>query len=261
MKLLAVRNINLDYEKVGHISEERDALYRRIVFGKGNIDLFALFLTKFQTLAEIMSIKSTQQEATSVWEAQIYLENMRRGLDFVFSKVADSETIKEHRDIIYLHYLVEPDDHAKHPNSYRRTDVMVGNHLAPEPKKVYSLMNNLLFNLEEIKNPVVKAIFAHHEIVRIHPFVDGNGRIARLIMNWILMYYMYPPVFIKTLESRKNYIADLDLSFSHLEMEPDKHNDATDRFFADEIERVGESVEFLISFLLDRKMRRHKKHS
>jgi len=57
-------------------------------------------------------------------------------------------------------------------------------------------------------HPVVHAALFHHRFVSIHPFDDGNGRMARILMNLILMRSGFPPVVIK-LENRGPYIAAL----------------------------------------------------
>jgi Fic family protein len=60
-------------------------------------------------------------------------------------------------------------------------------------------------------NPILLAAEFHYRFVRIHPFDDGNGRMARLLMNFILMQYGYPPVIIRN-EDKSNYIAALTQS-------------------------------------------------
>lgn len=55
------------------------------------------------------------------------------------------------------------------------------------------------------ENPIIMAAIAHYNLVRIHPFDDGNGRGARLLMNLILMLHHYPPAIIK-MENRKQYL-------------------------------------------------------
>lgn len=57
-------------------------------------------------------------------------------------------------------------------------------------------------------NPILLAAEFHYRFVRIHPFDDGNGRLARLLMNFVLMKYGYPPAIIKN-EDKDNYIAVL----------------------------------------------------
>ena len=51
----------------------------------------------------------------------------------------------------------------------------------------------------------------HYKFIRIHPFDDGNGRTARILMNFILMQFGFPPVIIKT-EDKVNYFAALQLA-------------------------------------------------
>jgi Fic family protein len=57
-------------------------------------------------------------------------------------------------------------------------------------------------------NPLILAAEFHYRFIRIHPFDDGNGRMARLLMNFILMQNGFPPVIVKT-EDKENYIAVL----------------------------------------------------
>ncbi|MEO6686468.1 MAG: Fic family protein [Dyadobacter sp.] len=57
------------------------------------------------------------------------------------------------------------------------------------------------------KNPILIAAEFHYRFIRIHPFDDGNGRTARILMNFILMQFQFPPVIIKTEEKNKYFIA------------------------------------------------------
>lgn len=60
-------------------------------------------------------------------------------------------------------------------------------------------MEKLIMNYDEWDkyHPIVRAILLHGELVKIHPFIDGNGRTSRLIMNMELMRSGYVPVIIK----------------------------------------------------------------
>lgn len=60
---------------------------------------------------------------------------------------------------------------------------------------------------DEVNHVLLAAEF-HYRFIRIHPFDDGNGRTARILMNFILMQGGYPPVVIKT-EDKENYFAAL----------------------------------------------------
>lgn len=77
------------------------------------------------------------------------------------------------------------------------------------PSKMYDLINWLRVEIEKKEvNPLVLAAEFHYRFIRIHPFDDGNGRIARLLMNFILLTKGLPPVIIKT-EDKNNYFAAL----------------------------------------------------
>ena len=69
-----------------------------------------------------------------------------------------------------------------------------------------------------VVNPIILAALFHYKFIRIHPFDDGNGRVARILMNFILMNFGFPPVIIKT-EDKENYYAVLTLADSD-QMEP-----------------------------------------
>lgn len=66
---------------------------------------------------------------------------------------------------------------------------------------------------EENVNPILLAAEFHYKFIRIHPFDDGNGRTARILMNFILMKFGYPPTIIKSdKESKEEYFAVLQLA-------------------------------------------------
>lgn len=79
------------------------------------------------------------------------------------------------------------------------------------PSQMHDLVS--WFRTEKEKNDaniILLAAEFHYRFIRIHPFDDGNGRMARLLMNFILMSYDYPPVIIKT-EDKENYFSVLRL--------------------------------------------------
>jgi Fic family protein len=82
------------------------------------------------------------------------------------------------------------------------------------PEETSALMYDLLewYNEEEEKgilSPIELASLFHYRYIRIHPFEDGNGRIARLIVNYILLRHDYPMIVVRT-DDRKNYLNALN---------------------------------------------------
>jgi len=96
---------------------------------------------------------------------------------------------------------------------YRNVDVYISGaeHTPPSPTEMYQQIKNFYFDLLEKKfaNEIELAAWTHAEFVRIHPFVDGNGRTARLIMNYQLMKNGFLPISIKK-ESRLEYFNTLE---------------------------------------------------
>ena len=72
-------------------------------------------------------------------------------------------------------------------------------HIPPDYLIVPELMEKLIINYEDWKkyHPIIRAALLHGELVKIHPFVDGNGRTSRLVMNLSLMNSGYLPVIVK----------------------------------------------------------------
>ncbi|KAK2902116.1 protein adenylyltransferase FICD [Channa argus] len=95
----------------------------------------------------------------------------------------------------------------------RTNQVFVGHHIPPHPRDLQRHMEELVqwLNSDEALqlHPVEYAALAHYKLVYVHPFVDGNGRTSRLLMNLVLMQARYPPITIRK-EQRAEYYAALD---------------------------------------------------
>jgi Fic family protein len=81
-------------------------------------------------------------------------------------------------------------------------------HIPPSSVKIPRLMQEFLewYYSNKRKLPVVElAAWVHYKLVHIHPFIDGNGRTARLLMNLILLSHGYPPAVILTVDRKKYY--------------------------------------------------------
>ncbi len=123
--------------------------------------------------------------------------------------VKEKREIRE-SDILTLHRITLKGISDYWAGRYKASQnrIVGSKHKTTPPYKVNGEMSNLVYNLKGNPrkfNPVELAAFAHHEIARIHPFVDGNGRTARLVCNLILMRNGFPPVIIRTKERAKYF--------------------------------------------------------
>jgi Fic family protein len=130
-------------------------------------------------------------------------------------KLARPDANLTERDLLDLHRIVLTRVEDDFAGSYRTGAVRIAgsNHVPPNPVKVPDLMEELFAELQTISDPVERAAKLHHGIARIHPFTDGNGRAARLAMNFVLLAAGYPPISIPT-ELRQAYYNALEAADS-----------------------------------------------
>jgi Fic family protein len=117
------------------------------------------------------------------------------------------------QDILEIHKIILKGIDDENAGCYRNVAVRIAGSrvVMPNPRKVPDLMNNFIYWLHSKtkQHPVQIAALAHYKLVSIHPFIDGNGRTARLLMNLILMIYGYPPAIIRK-QDRLVYINALE---------------------------------------------------
>ncbi|MGB1248403.1 MAG: Fic family protein [Chitinophagales bacterium] len=156
-----------------------------------------------------ISGKSMQEhlEAINHIEAIDYIK------DLATKKIEISE-----REILAIHHLILMKIDSSYAGKYRNVSVVItgSTHLPPQPYLVPKQMEDLLLWYIENKNklhPVVLAAEMHLRLVTIHPFIDGNGRTSRLLMNLIMIKHGYPIANIKgDDENRMKYYSALEKS-------------------------------------------------
>lgn len=137
-------------------------------------------------------------EAVGHKDAFLYTQQL------VKDKVPFSEAI-----IKQIHTLVlmdRPEDRG----IYRRIPVRImgAHHIPPDPVMVPQMMENLITDFVKKKlHPIESAALFHLMFEGIHPFVDGNGRTGRLILNLFLMQNGYPPINVKFADRKRYYNA------------------------------------------------------
>lgn len=166
-------------------------------------------------------------EAINHKEAILFVE------DIVQQRTEFSEYILKQIHALVLHSIDR--DNA---GQYRKVPVMIAGskHVPPQPYLLQSLMEDYFIFYHTYKDKlhtVVLAAEMHERLVTIHPFIDGNGRTSRLIMNLILLQKGYPLAIIAgDYESRMAYYDALE----KVQREPDK---ASFMGFIAEIVREG----------------------
>ena len=155
--------------------------------------------------------------------------------DFVKNKVQlNSFYLKQ------IHQLVLKGIDKQNAGVYRSVPVRISGsaHVPPEPYRIEKMMEDYFLFYEMHKNeihPVILAAEMHERLVSIHPFIDGNGRTSRLVMNLILLQNGYTLVNLK---------GDLDKKIKYFKaLENVQVNHDNESFHALIIEHAIESLE------------------
>lgn len=150
------------------------------------------------------------------------------------------------RELLSIHNLILRGIIPEDAGRYRRVQVMIkgSNHMPPQPFLVSKEMEDYFLWFESQKNklhPIVLAAEMHERLVTIHPFIDGNGRTSRLVMNLILLQNGYVIANIKgDYDNRMNY-------YQALETAQTKNNKEDFLLFIARIEK--ESLERYLSII------------
>ena len=138
--------------------------------------------------------------------------NHEQAILFLDDLIKDREPVTKW-NIKNIHQLVLRKIDDDNAGKYRDENVKIKGavHIPPDYLIVPELMGKLIINYKNWKkyHPIIRATLLHGELVKIHPFVDGNGRTSRLVMNLSLMNNGYLPVIIKK-EKRLEYYNALD---------------------------------------------------
>ena len=138
--------------------------------------------------------------------------NHEKAILYLDELVKESNPVTEW-NIRNIHQLILKEIDNENAGRYRKENVTVKGavYIPSDYIKVPELMEKLILNYETWTkyHPIIQAALLHGELVKIHPFVDGNGRTSRLIMNLDLMNHGYNPVIIKK-KDRLEYYEALD---------------------------------------------------
>ena len=212
-----------------------EKLYRLTLIKK-NLDQLRPFSKELtRSLNEDFIIKSTyhsnaiEGNRLSVYETKAVLEDgiviagksMREHLEAINHKeaiVVAEEMVQQDQPfsemvIKELHGIVLHSIDRANAGKYREQNVIISgaSHTPPDAVVVPQLMTDLIewYNAAAGLHPVERAAILHSKFVNIHPFSDGNGRTARLLLNLELVRSGYLPVIIET-ERRFEYYEILD---------------------------------------------------
>lgn len=136
--------------------------------------------------------------------------NHQKAYEFVKGKIAEGQLLDE-PTVKDIHSILMENIFAG--GFYRNVNVRItgAQHIPPEPNEAYRQIKNFFADLtwKYKDDPITLAAWTHADFVSIHPFIDGNGRTSRLIMNYQLLAHKLVPISIPKLD-RLEYFKRLE---------------------------------------------------
>lgn len=201
--VLSSYSVNFAYNS-GKIENDEITYHdTREVFDKDGVTSYT---GSTKTLFEIQNSKAAYERMLSAFDdKQIVDEEFLKEIQMILT----NGTYDERR------YQI-----GERPGEYKHHDYVTGkNEVGASVEDVQEEVCELLDELTVIddKNALVAAAYFHAKFENIHPFSDGNGRVGRLLMNYILLIHNHPPITIHE-EDRKNYYNALEKFDEELEL-------------------------------------------
>ncbi len=136
-------------------------------------------------------------------------KNLARVVAYIDAKAKDQEFNIEM--MLLLHKMLIANIRDDIAGRFRKDDewVKVANHIAPGPKEVPGKIETMLskYHASNHENIIKRIALLHLSFEHIHPFVDGNGRIGRVLNNYMLIREGFVPVNIKFIDRKMYYEA------------------------------------------------------
>jgi Fic family protein len=144
--------------------------------------------------------------------------NHAQAIEYI-KEMANSDIEITERTIKEIHALVLHGINREQAGRYRRVPVMIAGsrHIPPQPYLIEPQMEKFIIDYKAMEtggiHPVLIAAYLHDELVKIHPFIDGNGRTSRLLMNLYLLSKGYVITSLKANnEAKQAYYTALEES-------------------------------------------------
>ena len=143
-------------------------------------------------------------------DASLLVNNQNNAFEYIVSLIKSGEELNENK-LKDLHEILMKDI-LEVSGLYRNVDISIkgSNHTPPSHIKVYDRMGKYFDYLAQSPSDLLEYIsFSHLQLAKVHPFLDGNGRCARLVLNYELMKNGFAPVYILP-EERNEYYNTLE---------------------------------------------------
>jgi hypothetical protein len=168
------------------------------------------------TRAQVENLVERRRASGSLLE-NLDVEGYARAADWAYQHAREFTGVpvgvlrELHKIAVSLAWAVEPPPTRDAPGAWRASGVRIRAVQVPLPAMVPAELEAWSKSTSELagRHPIIHAAYHHAWLERIHPFVDGNGRSGRLVLNFMLLQHGYPPAVILA-SQRKRYLNALE---------------------------------------------------
>ncbi len=153
--------------------------------------------------------------------------NHKEAIDFIREIASKDGFVINNSIILQIHAIILRGIDKENAGKFRNVPVLISGsrHTPPQPYLIEKQMEEFILQYQQMEangqHPVKIAAFLHDELVRIHPFIDGNGRTSRLLMNLYLLRHGYLIISLKgDYELKLSYYKSLEESHINKNQEP-----------------------------------------
>ncbi|MGM5480855.1 MAG: Fic family protein [Nanobdellota archaeon] len=200
---LPLNNFIVDKLLMKHVIEKKERLWQDCLEGKLETINIANARKKHQKIRKLAGYYEMKREYDSdAGESRKeMLIQIEQGWEYLTSGSFNPYAITL-TDVVNVGRIISKKVQQKHPNGFRNEAIHIG-------QRIYDgigtdqIVDNMIYLVNKIDDPLKKALYLHLEINHIHPFIDGNGRTARCFEGRLLKEEGYPIPLISPQQKQK----------------------------------------------------------
>ncbi len=211
----------------GKIAELRQRYYQSL---KGKEELIRL-ITESEVVEQVYNSNAIENSTLTLEETEKILlqldlarfvssrelfeaQNLAKVVDYIDKKAKTKEL--DQKTILFLHKILLSNIRNEIAGKFRKKGeyVRIGSHIGANPENITQLLENMLteYYANTESNIIHKIAKLHLTFENIHPFVDGNGRIGRVLNNYLLIREGFVPINIQFMDKTKYHQAFLEFN-------------------------------------------------
>ena len=212
--------------KISNVFNKINSLRERYVKASTGKDALIKIITEAEVAEQVYNSNAIENSTLTLEETEKILlqidldryisereifeaKNLARVVSYIDIKAREQELTLS--VILLLHEMLISNIRDDVAGRFRKDDefVRVGSHIAPNPREVTDRLTKMLadYNNSSKENIIKRIAKLHLTFEYTHPFVDGNGRIGRVLNNYLLLREGFVPINIKFIDRRKYYEA------------------------------------------------------